>query len=164
MSRFRISLLALVSTLLLTACGFRLAGYYDVPDELRQVELVIPGERPSDIRPFLNNLMTVNGIEVRDGADYRLEILNESIRRRTLTLTLGADAVEYELVGTARFSVFDRNGDPIIDDREVRTERAFNNDDNTTARDALEAQIRRDIQEQLAQQIVRQYLSLGNLR
>lgn len=164
MTRSRIAVLLMLSTLVLSACGFRLAGYYEVPDELRQVALEVPGEQPSDIRGSLNNLLAVNGIEVVDDADYRLEILDEDVRRRTLTITLGADAVEYELIGTVHFSVIDVLQDqPLIDNREVSVSRTFNNnDDNTTATDALEAQVRRDIQEQLAQQVVRQYLGLRN--
>jgi len=161
MPRFRIALLLMLSTLLLSACGFRLAGYYEVPEKLRQVTLDIPGDRPSDIRASLNNLLAVNGIEVRDDAEYRLELLDEDVRRRTLTVSLSADAVEYQLIGTARFSVFGPAGKALIENREVRAERSFNNTENTTARDALEDQVRSEIQEQLAQQIVRQYLSLG---
>lgn len=160
MPRLRISLLLMLGSLLLSACGFRLAGYYEVPEELRQVELVIPSEKPSDIRTHLTNLLAVNGIEVRDDAEYRLQLLNENVRRRTLTVSLSADAVEYQLIGTVRFSVFGPDDEVLIEDREVRTERSFDNDENTTARDALEDQVRREIQEQLAQQIVRQYLSL----
>lgn len=161
MPQFRITLL-LLGALLLSACGFRLAGFYEVPPALRQLELDIPGDKPSDLRQELNSLMAVNGIEIRDGADYRLELLEENMRRRTLTVSLSADAVEYALIGTARFNVYGPDDELLIDNREVRTERSFNNDDNTTARDALEAQVRLDVQEQLARQIVRQYLSLGN--
>ncbi|KEA64422.1 LPS-assembly lipoprotein RlpB precursor (Rare lipoprotein B) [Marinobacterium lacunae] len=154
------SLMVLLTTVMLSACGFNLAGYYDVPEALRKVDLQIPEDRPSSIRPHLNNLLAVNGIEISSKANYRLEIINERMRRRTLTMTLSADAVEYELIGSVRFSVFDANDNPVIDNREVRAERVFNNDDNTTARDALEEQLRSGLQEQLAQQIVRQYLSL----
>lgn len=163
MRKLRSSLLIMLTTLLVSACGFHLAGYYEVPENLRQVQLLIPEEQPSNIRPHLNNLLAVNGIEVTDDETaYKLEIHKEVMRRRTLTLTLSADAVEYELTGSVRFSVFNPAGEALIDDREVRAERVFNNDDNTTARDALEEQLRGSLQEQLAQQIVRQYLSLRN--
>jgi len=164
MRKLRSSLLMLLTAAMINACGFHLAGYYDVPDDLRQVQLQIAEERPSHIRPHLNNLLAANGIEVSKDADYRLEIHSEQLRRNALTLTLSADAVEYELIGTVRFSVFDTEGTALIDDREVRAERVFNNDDNTTARDALVEQLRTALQEQLAQQIVRQYLSLKNIR
>ncbi|GGC08439.1 hypothetical protein GCM10011352_38440 [Marinobacterium zhoushanense] len=160
MRNLRRSLLILFAAAAVSACGFHPVGSYDVPPALRQVELLIPEDRPSNIRPHLSNLLAVNGIEVAGGADYKLEIHSERIRRRALTLTLSADAVEYELIGSVRFSVFDADGEVLIDDREVRAERVFNNDDNTTARNTLEEQLRTGLQEQLAQQIVRQYLSL----
>ncbi|MBV1788774.1 hypothetical protein KQ940_11980 [Marinobacterium sp. D7] len=160
MRTLRSSLLMLITATVISACGFHPVGSYDVPAALRQVELIIPEERPSNIRPHLNNLLALNGIEVTSGASYRLEIHSERVRRRALTLTLNADAVEYELIGSVRFSVFDAEDKALIDDREVRAERVFNNDDNTTARNTLEDQLRTGLQEQLAQQIVRQYLSL----
>lgn len=163
MRKLRRSLLITLITMLTGACGFHLAGYYEVPEDLRKLQLQIPEERPSDIRPHLNNLLAVNGIEISDDETaYKLAIHKETMRRRALTLTLDADAVEYELIGSVRFSVTDSAGEVLIHDQEVRAERTFNNDDNTTARDTLEEQLRGGLQEQLAQQIVRQYLSLRN--
>ncbi|TCK06889.1 LPS assembly lipoprotein LptE [Marinobacterium mangrovicola] len=160
MLKLRAPLFALVASVLISACGFHLAGYYEVPEELRQVNLVIPADRPSGVRTHLTSLLEINGIEITDTANYRLEVLDENIRRRSLSTSIRADTVEYELIGTAHFSVSNRAGELLITNREVRAERVFNNNENTTARDALQSQIERALEEQLAQQIVRQYLSL----
>ncbi|MBS98171.1 MAG: hypothetical protein CMI01_05790 [Oceanospirillaceae bacterium] len=153
--------LGLLLTSVISGCGFHLAGYQPVPESLRQVDLVISERRPSQIRSQLNNLLEVSGIEITSSANKRLQIHSENTRRRVLTRTVSDDAIEYELIATALFSVFDRDGKPLIDRREVRAERVFNDDDNTTARDALENQIKQDLQGQLANQILRQYLSLA---
>lgn len=160
MLKLRAPLFALIASMLISACGFRLAGYYDVPEELRQVNLDIREDRPSDIESHLTSLLELNGVEITQDAEYRLEINDERVRRRSASTSLSADTVEYELIGTATFSVSNSEGELLIDNRQVRAERFFNNDENTTARDALERQIRVQLQEQLAQQIVRQYLSL----
>ncbi|SEG61423.1 LPS-assembly lipoprotein LptE [Marinobacterium lutimaris] len=160
MLKLRAPLFALLASLLVSACGFHLAGYYEVPAELRQVHLVIPSDRPSNVRTHLSSLLEINGIEITNKADYRLEIHDERIRRRSLSTSIRADTVEYELIARAHFSVSNRAGELLIDNREVRAERVFNNNENTTARDALQDQIERALEEQLAQQIVRQYLSL----
>lgn len=160
MLKLRAPLFALVASLLLSACGFQLAGYYEVPEALRQVNLVIPSDRPSGVRNHLASMLEINGIEITDTADYRLEVHDERIRRRSLSTSVRADTVEYELIGKAHFSVSNRAGELLIDNREVHAERVFNNNENTTARDALQSQIERDLEEQLARQIVRQYLSL----
>ncbi|WP_432697597.1 LPS assembly lipoprotein LptE [Marinobacterium sp. YM272] len=160
MLRLRAPLFALIASLLISGCGFHLAGYYDVPENLRQVNLDIPDDRPSNIETHLTSLLEVNGVEITRRANYRLEILDERTRRRSASTSLSADTIEYELIATARFSVSNGAGELLIDNREVRAERFFNNNQNTTAKDALEVEIRRQLQEQLAQQIVRQYLSL----
>ncbi len=160
MLKLRAPLFALVASLLISACGFRLAGNYEVPAELKRVDLVIPSDRPSGVRTHLSSMLEINGVEITRHAGYRLEIHDEKIRRRSLSTSVRANTVEYELIGTAHFSVSNPAGELLIDNREVRAERVFNNNDNTTARDSLQSQIERDLEEQLAQQIVRQYLSL----
>lgn len=155
----RAVLLGLLS-LTLSACGFHLSGYYDVPEALRQVQVSAPEERPSDIRQPLINLLKLNGIEITDAAPQTLKILQERTRQRTLTLTTGADAIEYELIASVRFQVLDAAGEPLSNEREARIERVFFDLENTTARDALISQVKQEMQQQLAQQIVRQYLSL----
>ncbi len=160
MRYLRRSLLLALCSLLLSACGFRPSGYYDVPEALRQVQVVVPQDRPSNIRQPLINLLKVNGVEIDAKAGLRLEIIKEKMRKRTLTLTLSTDTVEYELVGTVSFRVLNADGEALSGDREARAERVFYDVNNTTARDALEAQLRQEMQQQLAKQVVRQYLSL----
>lgn len=161
MRYLRRSLLLRLSCLLLSACGFKPSGYYDVPEALQLLEIVVSQDRPSAIRQPLINLLKVNGVDLASSSGLKLEILEERMRKRTLTLTLSADTAEYELIGTVRFRVLRQNGEALTNDREAQVERSYYDLNNTTARDALEAQLRREMQQQLAKQIVRQYLSLN---
>ncbi|MBR9829208.1 MAG: hypothetical protein GYB41_11270 [Oceanospirillales bacterium] len=161
-TRLTLPLFALLMSVMLTACGFQLRGLYDVPDALRQVTLV-SASQPSQIEPELRRALEINRIDLTPAARYRLEIISERHTRRTATLTGNADAAEYELRSEVRFRVIDRQQDDreLIPERRLITERVYTNDrDNITASSSQEGLIRYQMQQDLAQQIVRQYLSI----
>lgn len=161
-TRLTLPLFALLMSLTLTACGFKLRGLYDVPEALRQVALVTT-LAPSKIEPELRRTLEVNRIDITSAARYQLEILAERYTRRTATLTGNADAAEYELRSEVRFRVIDRQQDnlELIPERSLTTERVYTNaPENITASSSQEELIRYQMQQDLAQQIVRQYLSI----
>ena len=161
-TRLTLPLFALLMSLMLSACGFKLRGIYDVPDALRQVALVSQ-TRSSQIEAELRRTLEVNRIKIDAAAPYRLEIISERHTRRTATLTGRADAAEYELRSEVRFRVIDlsRDGMELIPERHLMTERVYTNErDNITASSSQESLIRHQMQQDLAQQIVRQYLSI----
>jgi len=161
-TRLTLSLFALLMSVVLSACGFKLRGLYDVPEALRQVALVTAAA-PSQIEPELRRALEINGIEILGSTRYQLEILGESHTRRTATLTGDANADEYELRSEVRFRVIDRQQDnlELIPERRLMTERVYSNDQsNITASASQETLIRHQMQQDLAQQIVRQYLSI----
>lgn len=162
-TRLTLPLLALMMSLMLSACGFKLRGLYEVPEALRQVALVSASQQPSQIEPELRRALEINGISILDSTRYQLEILSERHTRRTATLTGDADADEYELRSEVRFRVIDRQRDglELIPERTLMTERVYTNQrDNITASSSQESLIRHQMQQDLAQQIVRQYLSI----
>ncbi|MBA4503465.1 LPS-assembly lipoprotein LptE [Marinobacterium marinum] len=161
-ARLTLPLFALLMSLTLSACGFKLRGFYEVPEALSQVALVAR-QQPSQIEPMLRSALRVNRIDITADARYQLEILSERNTRRTATLTGDADADEYELRSEVRFRVIDqqRDGFEVIPERRVMTERVYTNDrDNITASSSQEGLVRKQMQQDLAQQIVRQYLSI----
>ncbi len=161
-TRLTLPLFALLMSLALSACGFKLRGIYDVPEALRQVALVTASQR-SQIEPELRRALEINDIRILDSTRYQLEILSERHTRRTATLTGDADADEYELRSEVRFRVIDRQRDglELIPERRLLTERVYTNQrDNITASSSQESLIRHQMQQDLAQQIVRQYLSI----
>src|SRR5690554_333733 len=108
--RLTLPLFALLMSLTLTACGFKLRGLYDVPEALRQVNLVTEAA-PSTLEPVLRSAFEMNRIELTAAARYRLEVLSERHTRRTATLTGNADAAEYELRSEVRIRVLDMQRD-----------------------------------------------------
>ena len=160
--RLTLPLALLGMTLLLSACGFKLRGMMDVPDALRQVQLEVASPN-SQIEDELRRALTANRIALTGDARYRLTLLRERHSRRSATLTGNADVAEYELRSEAWFSVIDREQDnqPVIDARRVMLERVYSNDpDNITASGSQESLIRQQMQQDLAQQILRQFLSI----
>lgn len=156
------TLLVLLMSLTLTACGFKLRGLYDVPEALRQVQLVTES-KPSQIEPELRTVLEINQVQLTESGRYRLEILSERHTRRTATLTGNADAAEYELRSEVRFRVLDRERKDavVMHERSVMNERVYRNErDNVTASASQETLIRQQMLQDLAQQIVRQYLRL----
>lgn len=158
---FRLPLL-LVLTLILSACGFTLGLRYPVADELKQVELTLPGGL-TQIRQPLNNLLRINGIEIKKGAPYRIEILSEGVHQRNLTLQLDRDAIEYELRAQVFFRVFGPDGKLVIGERRIDAIRTFDRiENNTSASDVLRDQLKREMFRTLAEKVVRQYTAIGH--
>jgi len=65
--RLTLPLFALLMSLTLTACGFKLRGLYDVPEALRQVNLVTEAA-PSTLEPVLRSAFEMNRIELTAAA------------------------------------------------------------------------------------------------
>src|SRR5690554_3565515 len=84
--RLTLPLFVALMSVTLAACGFKLRGLYDVPEALRQVQLVTASS-PSQIEPELRSALEVNQIRLTESGRYRLEILSEQHTRRTATLT-----------------------------------------------------------------------------
>jgi len=160
--RLTLPLFALLMSLTLTACGFKLRGLYDVPEALRQVHLVT-AVTPSQLEPALRSAFDMNQIELTEAARYRLEVVSERHTRRTATLTGNADAAEYELRSEVHIRVLDmqRDGAVVMPERRLMTEQVYRNErDNITASGSQEIQVQQQMLQDLAQQIVRQYLHI----
>ncbi|KAA0874628.1 LPS-assembly lipoprotein LptE [Nitrincola tapanii] len=150
----------LVVSLLLSACGFKLRGVFDIPEALRQVSLV-SSERPGDLERTLEQTLRVNGVHLEADAPYRIELLEIDSIRRAISLGSDARVSEYELRSEVTFQVSDREGQLLLPPTRLFTERVYSVDpNNITASESQEPLLRRQITQDLAQQIVRQYTRL----
>ncbi|MFC6670079.1 LPS assembly lipoprotein LptE [Marinobacterium aestuariivivens] len=156
----RLRYLLLVLVALLAGCGFQLRGAAGVPESLRELELVMPAGR-SVLRTELGRTLRSSGIELVDSAAQRLEILEEKQGRRTATLTGDIKADEYELRTEVHFQV-SRGDQLLIPPSVARTERVYTHDASAlTAKNEQEALLRREMQQDIARQILRRYLAAG---
>lgn len=163
-SRFSIALLAL-SCLFLSACGFQLRGAADIAAPLQQLSLISEGSR-SELDTPLRRYLKGNGVQLVDteSANYTLEITSESQTRRVATLSASANVDEYELTSRVSFTVSDLHGEEprIVLERSLSVERTYDYDNNNaTASSVQETQLRREMNQQLASQIVRLYAAIN---
>nr|WP_246036846.1 LPS assembly lipoprotein LptE [Thalassotalea litorea] len=97
----------LITTTLLSACGFQLRGNYLLPQELQTLYLSSSDTHGELTRLVKQNLL-VNNIEVlkQQRNDIpELRILNDSLDRRTLSLFENGQVAEYELTYTVRYQI-----------------------------------------------------------
>ncbi len=155
--KLRYLILAL-ATLVVAGCGFQLRGNVDVPEEMRELELVMPAGR-STLRTELTRTLRANGIELVAAAPQQLEILEEKQGRRSASLDEKVKVDEYELRTEVHFQVL--RGDKLLVPPSIaRTERVYSyNSDAITAANEQADLLRREMQQDIAKQILRRYVA-----
>lgn len=161
LQRLRVQALLLVLLLLLlSGCGFQLRGLYDIPESLSQVAL-LSSSSDTQLERTLGKALEANGVQISSQAVYRIELLDQRFQRRTLSLDSSARASEYELRGDVTFRVTNQQEEELLPARTLISERSYNVDSsNITASDSQEPVLRQQIHQDLAQQIMRQYIRL----
>ncbi len=156
-------LLLLLCCSVISACGFKLRGLVEVPESLQRVHF--SASKDSATVRSVKRLLQGNGVQLvgdDDAAPYRLEILSESSQRRAASLNSLAKTEEYELRSSLRFQILDQQQRSVLAPQELITERVYTFDENNvSAKDAEEALLRREMQDDLAHQLVRRYLGLA---
>jgi len=143
----------------LTGCGFQLRGQLDVPDHLRQLQLVQTSNHHRLVASLVETLR-LNQLQVTSNAPYRLELLRTEERRRTVSLDRSARVDEYELSLEVEFQVTQADETAVLLPQRLRTERVYTYDaDAATASDEQEQLLKQEMADDLARQIVRRYLS-----
>ncbi|WP_417223563.1 LPS assembly lipoprotein LptE [Amphritea sp.] len=160
-SRLSATVFLTVCCLLLSACGFHLRGSADIAEPLRQLTLVTPERSRSQLAPVLRRLLEANGVSVNHGATgYLLQITSEKRERSEATLGADADIDEYELSTTVSFLIKDPQGEIVLE-HSLQIERIYDYDaDEETASNAQEAQLYLEMDQHLANQILRFYTNV----
>lgn len=158
-------LFALTVALLAGGCGWHLRGASEVPPIGRFY--LSASDRHSDLVASLNDYLRDSDIEVvadATAADYSLVILAEREDSRTATVNSNSRAAELALTEEADFTVLDRDGRRVLPRTTVVVERSFEYTEiNALASDSESALLKREMQAELAQQIVRQLRRLAPL-
>jgi LPS-assembly lipoprotein len=132
----------------LSACGFRLRGQIDVPEELKLVHIVGSAEF-APLTLELKKVLQRSGTRVLPStaeAESIITISNEQLRKRVLSVDAQGRAAEYELIYTLNFTVTKTDAQVIVPDQKIELSRDYRFDpDNVLAKDAEEAQIRKDM-------------------
>jgi LPS-assembly lipoprotein len=147
----------LLSTTLLTACGWHLRGSIALPEDLDSIYLSAEdthGTLITDMRRALesNNIALVDSAS---NASYSIKLLNERSERRAASL--GGDALvsEYELTMEVDYSI-ERGEEVLLQQDTARAIRTYDYDRNQVlGKNEEESIIRSELRNELIQQIVR---------
>ncbi|WP_421861835.1 LPS assembly lipoprotein LptE [Motiliproteus sp.] len=148
---------------MLSGCGFQLRGVTPIPDELRTLHL--QGNERSAMYQTVERTLKSSGVSLVDSAQqapYTIELISDSLDRRSASLNTRAKVEEYELRARLRYQILDSEGEVAIPETELYTERTYDYDENSVnAKEAEEALLRKEMRQTLAGQLVRRYLSLA---
>jgi LPS-assembly lipoprotein len=151
--------LTLLSVISLAGCGFQLRGSYQLPPQLQQASISAP--QFSEVAEQVRERFTLAGVEVLESsssAHTHVEILRDSLTRRTLSLSASGQVAEYELIYTVDYQL--RAPEQRAQTLQVEVFRDYQDDPNfalakTREREVLVAEMR----EQAAQQLLRQVIA-----
>lgn len=124
---FLFILLAL-STLQLSACGFQMRGSYQVPEQLQEVSLQAPSRSELGNRLQRELLRYEVVISPRSSDITHIELHEDFLDRRILSLLISGQVAEYELIYTAPVTVHTADGR--VEQHEIQIFRDYQEDPN----------------------------------
>jgi LPS-assembly lipoprotein len=155
----RLLSIALLAVLMLSACGFRLRGTGPQPVlPFKTLFVSVAETSPLGVQ-LRRNLDAMSNIEIvsdRKLADAALEVLNEGRDKQVLSLNSQGRVREYTLLYRLSFRVVDKEGRQLLAPTElvIRRIQSFN-ENQVLAKEAEEATLFREMQNDLVQQVLR---------
>jgi LPS-assembly lipoprotein len=155
----RITAVALLAMVMLSACGFRLRGSGPQPVlPFKTLFVSVSDTSPVGVQ-LRRNLDAMSNIEVvtdRKLADAALEVLSEGRDKQVLSLNSQGRVREYTLLYRLNFRVVDKDGRQLLPPTElvIRRIQSFN-ENQVLAKEAEEATLYREMQSDLVQQVLR---------
>ncbi|RUO47793.1 hypothetical protein CWE21_08100 [Pseudidiomarina aquimaris] len=157
--RYLLLTLTLLLVVSLAGCGFQLRGSYQLPPQLQQATIDAP--QFSEVAEQVRQRFTLAGVDVVETSNTdttAIEIVRDSLTRRTLSLSASGQVAEYELIYTVDYLL--RAPNKTAKALQVEVFRDYQDDPNfalakTREREVLVAEMR----EQAAQQVLRQVIA-----
>ena len=146
--------LLLISTVLLSACGFHLRGKIALPPSMETVQITSPD---GNLRGYLADALDFSGATVTESdAGALLDIVNVRSERRVRTVDNRGLATSYTLHYAVDFRVKDASGAMLLDTATINLRRDLNFDSTQVLQKTHEAEfLRDDMRRAAARQIVR---------
>ena len=149
--------------ILLAGCGFQLRGAATLPFETINIALPDANELRSQLKRGIETQTQTRVADV-EHAQARLFILADAPQKNILSLSSAGRVREFQLVRVLSFRVVDAKNQEFIPATTLRVVREITFDDTRVlAKESEEAQLWRDIQNDLVQQVVRR-LTVAKLR
>lgn len=151
-------LISAMATTLLSACGWHLRGSSSIPMNLDSV-YVTAEDRHGALITELQRALISNEVALAKSstdAQYSLQLSNEKVDRRTVSVGHNALAAEYELNMSVDFRILNPAGEIIAPMITASTYRSYTFDINAVVAKAEEERlIEREMRNNLVQQILR---------
>ncbi|MDX1390817.1 MAG: LPS assembly lipoprotein LptE [Rheinheimera sp.] len=153
------AILFLLGSLLLSSCGFHLRG--DLPLS-HFPAMYIKSERHSELAALVSERLSHNNVLLLDSyqqAAPMLQLIDDSLERRTLSLFPNGQVAEYELIYKVRYALTMPDAAPVNYQFEIF--RDYQDDPNQALAKSKELQLLLDeLRQQAANRIVRQLARL----
>jgi LPS-assembly lipoprotein len=162
--RRRLACVALFGGILLSGCGFQLRGTGNQPElPFKTMFLGFPETSPLGIA-LRRNLAAADRVKVvndRTQADAALEVLAEARDKQVLSLNSQGRVREYNLFYRLNFRVVDREGRELLPPSQIVIRRIQPyNENQALAKEVEEAQMYREMQNDVVQQVLRRIASI----
>ncbi len=152
-------LLVLLSSVLLSSCGFHLRG--DLPLS-HFPAMYIQSERHSELAALVSERLSYNKVKVVSGYQPQLPVLqlqSDSLERRTLSLFPNGQVAEYELIYKVRYQLTMPDAEP--QQYQFELYRDYQDDPNQALAKAKELELMLgELRQQAANRILRQLARL----
>lgn len=155
----RLSVLAVLVSMLLTGCGFHLRG--DLPLS-HFPAMHIQSERHSELAALVSARLEHNKVQLLDSYQQTapmLQLLDDTLERRTLSLFPNGQVAEYELIYKVKYALTMPEGEPQQYQFEIF--RDYQDDPNQALAKAKELELLlAELRQQAANRIMRQLARL----
>jgi len=157
-------LIAVLLTLLLGACGFQLRGTYALPFDTIYINLPETNDLNIQLKRAITAGTSTRVVGTQKEAKVVLQIVNDQTAKNILSLSGAGRAQEYQLVRVLNFRVVDTKGRDWVKAGKIELHRDMTYADfQVLSKESEEAQLWRDIQNDLIQQILRR-MSVAKLQ
>ena len=150
------TLIALACTLLLAACGFQLRGSASLPFETLHVQAPPSSQFATQFRRLITSGTGTRIVDNAKGAAATLVLVSEVREKNILSLSGGGRVREFQLRYRMSYRLLNGSAVEIIPVTEILLTRDLSySDTETLSKEAEEALLYRDMQNDAAQQLVR---------
>ena len=143
--------------LLLCGCGFHLEGRVALPQAIRRPYIEAPDQQ-SDFVQSLRRQMVISGarpVDSRDQATAVVDIIDDAVTSRVLSVTAQNRPAEYEVTYTVRFAVV-AGGRELLAPQQVSSMRSYSFDESLLlAKEHEEAILQQAMGQDLADIVMR---------
>ena len=167
-TRVRVRVLFAVCLVLsLSACGFHLRGSngsFMLPFATMNIGLPDTSPLAIDLKRYIRAVGSTEIVDTREAADATLEVLVDPEKTRTksiLSLNSNGRVREYQLGYSIQFRVVDKAGNVLLGLTTIALNRPITfNESQVLAKETEEAQLYRDMRNDLVQQIMRRLAAI----